>query len=67
MAEKVRLDSEQYGPMLLWFNSLRTLFEKHQFLPYEIFNWDETGYQIGQGKRQKVLIPNANYTNPTGG
>lgn len=67
LAEKVRLDSEQYSPMLLWFNSLRTLFEKYQFLPHEIFNWDETGYQIGQGKRQKVLAPNANYTNPTGG
>lgn len=67
MAEKVRLDSENYGPLLLWFNNLRTLFEKHKFLPHEIFNWDETGYQIGQGKRQKVLAPSVHYTNPTGG
>lgn len=67
MAEKVRLDSENYGPLLLWFNNLRTLFEKHNFLPHEIFNWDETGYQIGQGKRQKVVAPSVNYTNPTGG
>lgn len=67
MAEKVRLDSENYGPLLLWFNNLRTLFEKHKFLPHEIFNWDETGYQIGQGKRQKVFTPSVHYTNPTGG
>lgn len=63
----MRLDSENYGPLLLWFNNLRTLFEKHQFLPPEILNWDETGYQIGQGKRQKVLAPSVYYTNPTGG
>lgn len=32
-----------------------------------IFNWDETGYQVGQGKRQKIIAPNGANANPTGG
>ena len=48
--EKLRVDSEDYGALLLWFNNLTQVINQHQFLSHEIFNWDETGYRIGQGK-----------------
>ena len=65
--EKSRVDSENFGELYLWFNSLRGVMNQYQFLPNEIFNWDETGYQIGQGKRQKVVAPISRGNNPTGG
>ncbi|KAG0160921.1 hypothetical protein PDIDSM_8453 [Penicillium digitatum] len=53
--EKSRVDSEDYGALLLWFNNLTQVMKHHQFLPHEIFNWDETGYRIGEGKARKVI------------
>lgn len=67
IAEKQRVESEEYGPLLLWFNNLRKVIEKYDFQPNEIFNWDETGYQIGQGQRQKVIAPHKYVENETGG
>ena len=56
--EKSRVDSEDYGALLLWFNNLTQVMKHHQFLPHEIFNWDETGYRIGKGKARNVrLLP----------
>jgi hypothetical protein len=66
-AEKSRVDSENFGDLFLWFNSLREVIDQYKFLPNEIFNWDETGYQIGQGQRQKVVAPSTGSINPTGG
>ncbi|KAJ5616638.1 hypothetical protein N7537_001752 [Penicillium hordei] len=65
--EKSRDNSENFGALFLWFNNLSTVMKKHQFLPNEIFNWDETGFQIGQGKRQKVITSSTRCSNPTGG
>ncbi|KAJ5849318.1 hypothetical protein N7534_008007 [Penicillium rubens] len=66
-AEKARFESENYGQLKLWFNELKKLIDQYEFLPNEIFNWNETGYQIGQGKRQKAIAPTGAYANPTGG
>ncbi|KAJ5849379.1 hypothetical protein N7534_008068 [Penicillium rubens] len=41
--------------------------EEHQFLPHEIYNWDETGYQIGQGKARKVVSSRTTSSIATGG
>lgn len=66
-AEKARFESENYGQLNLWFNQFKNLLDQYKFQPNEIFNWDETGYQIGQGKHQKGIAPTGAYTNPTGG
>ncbi|KAG0153064.1 hypothetical protein PDIDSM_2023 [Penicillium digitatum] len=55
LKEKSRVDSEDYGALLLWFNNLTQVMKHHQFLPHEIFNWDETGYRIGEGKSSESI------------
>ncbi|KAG0161666.1 hypothetical protein PDIDSM_5299, partial [Penicillium digitatum] len=39
----------------------------HQFLPHEIFNWDQTGYRIGKGKARKVITSRTTSYIATGG
>lgn len=53
--EKARIDSADLANLALWFRNVSQVFEKHEIQPAEIYNWDETGYQIGQGKKQKVV------------
>lgn len=65
--EKVRVDSEDYGALFLWFNRLTELINQHQFLPNEIFNWDETGYRIGEGKQRKVITSRSTSDIASGG
>jgi hypothetical protein len=36
-------------------------------MSHEIFNWDETGFVIGQGKARKVVSVTKNPQSPTGG
>ncbi|KAJ5615223.1 hypothetical protein N7537_000337 [Penicillium hordei] len=50
--EKSRVESEDYGALLLWFNHLSI---------------DETGYRIGQGKQRKVITSRIISDIPTGG
>ncbi|CRL28782.1 Homeodomain-like [Penicillium camemberti] len=64
--EKSRVESEDYGALLLWFNHLSRVVNRHQFLPHKIYNWDETGYRIGQGKH-KVITSRTSSDIPTGG
>ncbi|KAG0158450.1 hypothetical protein PDIDSM_5964 [Penicillium digitatum] len=65
--EKSRVDSEDYGALLLWFNNLTQVMKHHQFLPHEIFNWDQTGYRIGKGKARKVITSRTTSYIATGG
>jgi hypothetical protein len=53
--EKARIDSADLANLTIWFRNVSQVFEKHGIQPGEIYNWDETGYQIGQGKKQKVV------------
>ncbi|KAG0152664.1 hypothetical protein PDIDSM_2469 [Penicillium digitatum] len=43
------------------------VMKHHQFLPHEIFNWDETGYRIGKGKARKVITSRTTSYIATGG
>jgi len=63
--EKKRMESENLDGLSIWFDHYAKLLEKYEFRPNEIFNWDETGYVLGQGKRQKVVstCPIANSPN----
>ncbi|KAG0153435.1 hypothetical protein PDIDSM_5288 [Penicillium digitatum] len=67
LKEKSRVDSEYYGALLLWFNNLTQVMKQHQFLPHEIFNWDETGYRIGESKARKVITSRTTSYIATGG
>lgn len=51
--EKNRLKAEDIGPIQHWFDCLERFIE--QIPPRNIYNSDETGFQLGQGKNQKVV------------
>jgi uncharacterized protein YdcH (DUF465 family) len=38
------MESENIESLSLWFYHFSKVVEEHQFLPHEIYNWDETGY-----------------------
>ena len=61
------MESENIETLSLWFYHFSKVVEEHQFLPHEIYNWDETGYQIGQGKARKVVSSRTTSSIATGG
>ena len=65
--EKARMESENIESLSLWFYHFSKVIEEYEILPHEIYNWDETGYQIGQGKPRKVVSSRATSHIATGG
>lgn len=54
--DKKRLEAEDIGLLQHWFDSLEPIIAK--ISPKNIYNFDETGFQLGQGKSQKVVTAN---------
>ena len=52
--DKTRLNAEDLGQIQHWYDVLEGFIS--QIPPRNIYNFDETGFQIGQGKSQKVVI-----------
>jgi hypothetical protein len=65
--EKSRIDSADLANLAIWIRNVSQVFEKYRIQPDEIYNWDETGYQIGQGKKQKVVSTRTYSVVATGG
>jgi hypothetical protein len=64
--DKTRLNTEDLGQIQHWYDILEGFIS--QIPPRNIYNFDETGFQIGQGKSQKVVTTRPNQTlrgNPT--
>jgi hypothetical protein len=53
--ESLRIQAEDSGVISHWYDKLAHLIYKHNFAPHEIYNWDETGFQIGEGLNQHVI------------
>lgn len=51
--DKNRLDAEEVGVLQHWYDCLEPIVK--QIPPKNIYNFDETGFQLGQGKSQKVV------------
>jgi hypothetical protein len=65
--EKERLNAEDIGLLQHWFECLERFIT--QIPPVNIYNFDETGLQLGQGKSQKVVTTKPTQAvkgNPTG-
>ncbi|KKA22239.1 hypothetical protein T310_3734 [Rasamsonia emersonii CBS 393.64] len=54
--EKDRLGAEDIGILTHWFDLLEPYIAR--IPPKNIYNFDETGFQLGQGKSQKVVTSN---------
>lgn len=56
--EKRCLSSEDIGEFQHWYDVLGVYITKVS--PRNIYNFDETGFQIGQGKPQEVVTTRTN-------
>ena len=59
-AEKARLEAEDISILQAWYDRLEPLVKR--IPPTNIYNFDETGFQLGQGKPQKVITRNRQRT-----
>lgn len=59
-AEKARIEAEDISIMQAWYDRLEPLVKR--IPPSNIYNFDETGFQLGQGKPQKVITRNKHRT-----
>ena len=59
--EAERIDAERLPVITEWFHKLEGTLKLYKLGPRNIYNIDETGFQIGQGKSQRVVT---NHKNP---
>jgi hypothetical protein len=50
-----RLISEDIGVIQTWFDRLQIVLDTYKITPSNIWNFDETGFRIGQGKDEAVV------------
>ena len=67
--EAERIDAERSPTIIDWFYRLEGALQTHQVGPKNIYNFDESGFQLGQGKPQRVVTKHKRSTRfiPTGG
>jgi hypothetical protein len=67
--EAKRVDAERLPAINEWFHKLEGEIKTLQVGPRNIYNIDETGFQLGQGKSQKIVTEFLDRTKhvPTGG
>ena len=59
-AEKERIEAEDISILQAWYDRLEPFVKRIQ--PSNIYNFDETGFQLGQGKPQRVVSRNRQRT-----
>jgi hypothetical protein len=65
--EKARYAPVDAGFLTTWYDRLQITIDSYKIAPKNIYNFDETGFRIGQGKNQKVVSSRGNSKNNTGG
>lgn len=65
--EKARIEAENHGPLLFWYEIYGEFLKKCDIQPNELYNWDETGFQLGIGTSQNVVSTCQNEVIGTGG
>ena len=67
--EAERMNAERLPTIIDWFNRLEVALKQYQVGPKNIYNFDESGFQIGQGKSQRVVTKQRQHAKfiPTGG
>ena len=53
--DKKRMEALDIGVIQAWFHQLQYTLKNHKIRPRNIYNFDETGFQLGQGKARKVV------------
>jgi transposase-like protein len=65
--EKARYAPVEPGILVSWYDRLQITIDSYKIAPKNIYNFDETGFRIGQGKAQKVVSARGHAMNNTGG
>lgn len=65
--EKVRFQAAEPGYIVTWYDRLQITLKSYNISPRNLYNFDETGFRIGEGKAQKVVSARGNSYNSTGG
>ena len=67
--EAERIDAEKLPIITEWFHRLEGALQQYKVGPKNVYNFDESGFQLGQGKPQRVVTKHKRSTKsiPTGG
>lgn len=53
--EKSRIEAESHSALVHWYEVLAQFLDLHKIEAHELYNWDETGFQLGIGAKQNVV------------
>ncbi|KAJ6039314.1 uncharacterized protein N7446_014062 [Penicillium canescens] len=62
-----RMGAEDVGLTEMWYDRQEQCIKQYGFRPKDIYNMDETGFRIGEGKAQKVVSASPISFTATGG
>lgn len=48
--------SQDWGTIEAWFQRFAMLLEVHGIAECDVYNFDETGFRIGQGRNEMVIV-----------
>ncbi|KAJ5858343.1 hypothetical protein N7534_003620 [Penicillium rubens] len=65
--EKARIEAELHGELVHWYKVFGQFLKKNKIQAHELYNWDETGFQLGVGTKENVASTRENETIATGG
>jgi hypothetical protein len=65
--ELKRMAAEDISLITAWYDRFEVFVTANKLTPEQIYNMDETDYQIGQGKPQRVLSKSPTAYTPNGG
>jgi hypothetical protein len=65
--EKARIEAELHGELVHWYEVFGQFLKKNKIQAHELYNWDETGFQLGIGAKENVASTRKNETIATGG
>ncbi|CRL31135.1 transcriptional regulator family: Centromere protein B, DNA-binding region [Penicillium roqueforti] len=65
--ERSRMQAEDISCILIWYERFQNYVQSNDLRPKDIYNFDESGFQIGQGKPQKVVSKSPTAYTPNGG
>ena len=58
--EKSRIEAESHGALIHWYEVFGGFPKKRNIQPNELYNWDETGFQLGIGTKENVASTRRN-------
>jgi hypothetical protein len=65
--EKARIKAESHGELVHWYEVYGQFLKKHKIQANELYNWDETGFQLSIGMKENVASTRKYETIATGG